>query len=205
MLALHENALIAALADHRDVKGKVRTVDSLPKLMGDKLLQRYVADVPAFYVVPGRFTVKDDEATLEFTVAGVVRNVAGQAQARKGDGIDLGCDHLLTMAIRALNNKTLGMCHWSVTSGEMVDEEIFEQAGIAAVEIKLTSSPVQLDHDYGEAQLQQLNDYTHFHADMDVPADAGAVEYDSWLADPPNYTTSRPDLQLDIQLPGASA
>lgn len=211
MLALHENALIAALNNHRDIKGRLRTIESLPKLVGDKLLQRYVADAPAFYVVPGRFTVRDDDATLEFTVAGVVRNVAGQNQARKGDGIDLGCDHLLTLAIRALNRQHLGECSWSIVSGEMADDEIFEQAGISAIEIKFTSSPIQLDADYGEAELSSLpadsliGDYTHFHGDMDVPADAGAVEYASWLVEPPNFSTSQPDMQLDVQLPGASA
>lgn len=209
MLALHEDALIAALKNHRDIKTRVRTVESLPKLMGEKLLQRYVADAPALYVVPGRFTVKDDEATMEFTVAGVVRNVAGQDKARKGDGIDIGCDHLLTLAIRALNRQTLGNCHWALTSGAMADDEIFEQAGISAVEMLFSGSPITLAADFGEELFALdapggLDEFTHLHADLDSPVTAGDVEYASWLSTPPDYSTSQPHLQLDVQLPGAS-
>lgn len=205
MLALHEDALVTALKDHRDIRTRVRTIDSLPKLIGDKLLARYVADAPALYVIPGRFTVKDDEASLEYTVAGVARNVAGQDKARKGDGIDIGCDQLLTLAIRALNRQKLGQCHWLLASGEMADDEIFEQAGISAVELKFVGSPITLAADFGEEELAQLDNFTGFHADMDIPAGAGDIEYASWLATPPNYSNSQPDLQLDVQLPGANA
>jgi hypothetical protein len=201
MLALHENALINALQTHRDIKPLVRTVDSLPRLFGDKLLQSYVADAPALYVVPGRMTMKDDEATLEFTVAGVVRNVAGHAQARKGDGIDVGCDHLLVLAIRALNAKRLGNCSWRATSAEMADEELFEKYGISAIEIRFVSSPVALDHDFGLAELANLK---HVHADIDSPAHASDAEHAAWLQEPPVYPNAQPDLQLDVSLPGAT-
>lgn len=204
MLAAAENALIDALANHRDIKGKLRAVESLPKLIGDKLLQRYVADAPAFYVVPGLISVAGDEATLDFTVAGIVRNVAGHSQARKGDGIDIGCDHLLVLAIRALHAHSLGGCTWSMVSAEMAADEIFEQAGISAIEMKFKSSPVLLDADYGAAQLAELDDFTHFHADLDIAPQAGATEHDKWLAEPPDHTTSTPDAELDLQLPGAT-
>ena len=204
MLALHENALIAALANHRDIKPKVRSVGSLPRLFGEKLLQRYVADAPALYVVPGRIVMRDDEATLEFTVAGVVRNVAGHDKARKGDGIDIGCDHLLTMAIRAIHAHRLGECSWSAVSAEMADDELFDTAGISAVEIKFVSTALALDADFGEAQLDELDDFTHFHGDIDIPPTAGDIEYESWLQEPPTYPNGPPDLQMDVSLPGAS-
>lgn len=204
MLALHENALLAALKGHRSAT-KVRTVASLPKLISEKLLHQYVADAPALYVVPGRITVVDDMARMEFTVAGIVRNVAGQDQARKGDGIDIGCDHLLAITIRALNRQHLGDCSWALVSAEMADDDLFLQAGISAIEMKLSSSWIDLPADYGEAQLSELADFNHFHADIDSPADAGAIEYASWLAEPADYSNSKPDLQMDLQLPGASA
>ncbi len=212
MLAHAENVLIAQLKDHRDIKRLVRTIGTLPKVPTEKLLQRYYADAPALYIVPGRFVVKDSLATMIFTVAGVVRNVAGQEQARKGDGIDIGCDHLVTLAIRALNGQFIGDCTWSVTGGEMADDEVFDAAGIAAVEITLESTPVELDYNYGEAQIanlpplpeSELADFTRFHADIDLPPHAGAPAHAKWLAEPPVYTNSQPDAALDIQLPGAS-
>lgn len=204
MLAAAENALIARLQGHRDVKRLVRTVDTLPKIASEQLLARYHADAPALYVVPGRFTVKDSLATLRFTIAGVVRNVAGQDQARKGDGVDIGCDHLATLAIRALNDQRVGDCSWFVTSGEMVDEQLFDRAGVAAIEIVLESSPIELAFDYGEAQLAELADFKRLHADIDIPPHTTAAEHAKWLATPPNYSTSKPDADLDVQLPGAT-
>lgn len=203
MLAAAENALIARLQAHRDVARLVRTVGTLPKLTSEQLLKRYYADAPALYIVPGRFTVRDNLASMRFTVAGVVRNVAGQEQARKGDGIDIGCDHLVILAIRALNDQFIGDCSWSVTGGEMVDEEIFDTAGVAAVEITLESTAVELAYDYGTAQIAELPDFKRVHADIDIPPQAGSAEHVKWLATPPDYSTSRPDADLDVQLHGA--
>ena len=200
MLALHENALVAGLKNHRDMKDKVRTFDSLPDVLTDKVLARYAADAPALYVVPGRITVKDDDATLEFTVVGIVRNVAGQAQARKGDGKDIGCDHLLILATRAINQQRHGNCRWFLTTAEMADDDLFLQAGIAAIEMKFVSSPVPLDADFGADQLAELDDFNTFHADLDIAPEAGPAEHARWLATPPDYSTSSPDAQLDVTL-----
>lgn len=204
MLAAAENALLARLKTHRDVMRLVRTVDTLPKVTSDALLKRYHADAPALYIVPGRFSVQDSLATLRFTVAGVVRNVAGQAQARKGDGIDLGCDDLVTLAIRALHDQMVGDCSWRVVSGEMVDEEIFDQAGVAAVELQLESWPVEIGFDYGAAQIAELPDFKRVHADIDIRPQASDAEQAKWLQSPPDFSTSRPDAELDVQLPGAT-
>ncbi|MFM9902139.1 MAG: hypothetical protein ACKVOT_14100 [Polaromonas sp.] len=222
MLAASENALLTRLRGHRDIKRLVRTVDTLPKVPSEQLLTKYHADAPALYVVPGRFTVQDSLATMRFTVAGVVRNVRGHEQARKGDGIDIGCDHLITLAIRALNDQVAGEATWKVVAGEMVDDDVFDAAGIAAVEISLESYPIELSFDYGEAELagvgggadaggtgpgsvDELDDFTHAHVDLDITPHAGTAEHRKWLAVPPDFSTSAPDAQLDIQLPGADA
>lgn len=210
MLAASENALLARLREHRDIKPHIATIESLPKLTTEDQLKRYFNDAPAFYVVPGKFFVQDDAASMRFTVAGVIRNVAGHEQARKGDGIDIGCDHLIILAIRALHGQRIGDCTWNVTEGEMVDDEVFDAAGIAAVELTLVGTPIELSADYGEEELanlpenSQVGNFTHFHADIDSPANAGELEYLSWLAEPPVYNT-QPDLQMDVQLPGANA
>lgn len=204
MLAAAENALVARLQTHRDVQRLVRTVGTLPKVTSEELLARYYADAPALYVVPGRFTVQDSLATLRFTIAGVVRNVAGQEAARKGDGIDIGCDHLATLAIRALNDQFIGDCSWFVTSGEMVDEQLFDKAGVAAIEIILESGPIELGYDYGAAQIAELADFKRLHADIDIAPHTTAAEHAKWLATPPNFSTSKPDADLDAQLPGAT-
>ena len=201
MLVAGENALVAGLAAHRVVQAlRLRTVDSLPKLPIDKLLARYAADAPALYVLPGRLVGDGDDATMTFTIAGVVRNVAGNAQARKGDGIDIGCDHLMLAAVRAVHGHKLGICSWSLTAAEMVDDDLFDQAGLAAIDMTFQSSRVQLPDDW---ELGEMDRFLHFHADLDIAPHATAGETAKWLLVPPDYTTDRPDADLDATLEGA--
>ena len=203
MLAEAENALLAALAGHRDIKRLVRTVASLPQVMGKDLLRKYLADAPALYVVPGAFEVRDDALVPTFTVAGVVRNVAGHAQARKGDGIDLGLDHLLVLAMRALHGHKLGACHWNLLRGQMADEEVFFAAGLNAIEMTFVGSPIELAADYGEEQIDELDNLLHVHADLDIAPMASAVIRGNWLHEPPDYSAGAPDAQMDVPLTGA--
>jgi hypothetical protein len=215
MLGASENALLEALQSHRDVKRLVRTVGTLPKLPLKEQLQKYAVDAPAIYVIPGRFVVKDSQALMRFTLAAVVRNAAGQEQARKGDGVDLGCDHLMILVIRALNGQRLGNCTWWLASGEMADDEIFDTAGIAALELQFEGTPIDLPEDFGEAELAALaaqgantagmDDFQHLHADFDIAPQAGEAEHNNWLQSPPDLSTAQPDLTLDVQLPGANS
>jgi hypothetical protein len=207
MLASSGQAILDKLAGHRAVvAAKLREIGRLPQLELEALLQRYVADAPAFYLLPGSFhTVEDDDSlmVIEFDLAGVVRNVAGSEEAFAGDGQDIGVDYLLLLAMRALHGHQIGGCTWRVKRGAMVDDPLFDQAGIAAVEIHLESSPLPVDADW---LMEELDDFQHFHADIDIQPFAvdPEAEYASWLATPPVYTTDRPDADLDVTLEGAS-
>lgn len=202
MLAAQETALIAALRAHRDCKIAARTIGSLPKVPSAELLRRYATDAPALYVVPGRFSVRDDNLVPTFTVAAIVRNVAGQEQARKGDGIAIGVDGLMVLATRALHGHRLGDCAWRMTGGEMVDDDVFFSAGLTALEMTFEGSAIELTPDFS---LAELDDFLKFHGDIDIDPQAGAAEHAKWLQTPPDHSTSAPDAQLDVQLPGASA
>ena len=203
MLVAAENALVAGIKAHRLVDQlKLRTVASLPRLPVDKLLVRYATDAPAMYVLPGRLKGDGDDAMMTFTVAGVVKNVAGNEQARKGDGIDIGCDHLLLLAIRSVHAHKLGDCTWTLASAEMVDDDLFDASGLAAIEMTFESSRIELLNDWTLAELP--DDFLHFHADVDLDPFAGETEYQSWLQVPPDYTHSRPDAGIDATLQGAS-
>lgn len=200
MLAAQENALLAALREHRQVRQLVRTVGTLPKVLGKDLLARYAADAPALYVVPGRFRVQSDTLLPTFTVAAVARNVGGHEAARKGTDVDLGVDGLMALAVRAIHGRRLGDCQWTLAAGEMVDDELFFTAGLTALEMVFEGSPIELDADYGMAEL---DDFLHLHGDVDLAGDAGAAEHAKWLATPADTSTSAPDAQLDVQLNGA--
>jgi len=201
MLALHGNALLQTTRDHRLIKDKVREVGPLPQLDLEELLKRYAADAPALYWLPGTLRVQDDAAVMTFTLAGVVRNVGGHEKAFAGDGLDLGADHLLQMAVRAIHGKQIGSATWNLVRAEMEDDPIFDATGIAAISMTFESTPVALDADW---DLDELADFKTFHADVDLKPMAGEAEYQSWLQEPPSYAQSRPDLQLDATLQGAS-
>jgi hypothetical protein len=104
--------------------------------------------------------------------------------------------------VRAVHGHKLGICSWSLTAAEMVDDDIFDKSGLAAIDMTFESSRVQLPDDW---ELGELDQFLHFHADIDMQpfAAAGDVEYASWLAVPPDYTTDRPDADLDVTLEGA--
>lgn len=203
MLAAAGTALIDALKAHRDVAPRLRAVERLPQLDMDKLLKRYVSDAPAFYLLPGVLRVVDASASLAvmgFTLAGVVRNVGGHDRAFKGDGIDLGADALLVLATRALHGQTIGNCVWNLVRAEMEDDPLFDEPGIAAITMTFESTHVELTADWA---LPELDSFTRFHGDIDLAPQAGELEYQSWLAAPPTYPTSRPDAELDVSLQGA--
>lgn len=201
MLARQENALLAALRGHRNIQALVRTVGTLPAVPDKDLLSRYVTDAPALYLVPGRFVVRDDCLVPNFSVAAVVRHVGGTAQARKGDGLDLGVDALMALATRALHGHRIGDSHWRLASGALVDDELFQQAGLTALEMVFEGSPVELDADFG---IGELDDLLVVHADIDASPHAGAAEHAKWLQTPPDLSVSAPDATLDVQLTGAS-
>lgn len=200
MIAAAGQQILDALANHRDIKNKVRAIERLPEEDMEALLRRYAADAPAFYLLPGKFRTVDDDLVLTFTLAAVVRNVRGHEAQLAGDGQDIGLDHMLLLAVRALHAQTLGGCSWRLVSGEMVDDTIFDKTGVAALEMTFEGSPIPIEADWA---LEELDSFTTFHADVDLAPMAGEAEYSSWLQEPPVYTNSRPDADVHLSLQGA--
>lgn len=201
MLATTGNAILQQLRTHRLIKDKIRKVERLPELDLEALLKRYVADAPAYYLLPGTFRTVDDDMVITFTLAAVVRNSRGPDAAFAGDGQAIGLDHLLQLALRALHGNVIGPCSWRVVRGELVDDQVFDKTGLAALEIQLESSPIAIDEDW---QMEELESFKTFHADFDLDPQAGEIEYQSWLQEPaPDYSNSRPDLAAHVSLQGA--
>ena len=176
---------------------------SLPAVPDDtKLLQRYLVDAPALYVTEGLYRIVDDMGLLSFTVGIVVRNVAGNTQARLGDGISVSADQLLTLVVRTLHGRRIGDASWNIRRAEYLEPiDVFEAAGLTVVGVSIESTLMALPDDPDE--LDGLGDLRHVHLDMDIAPHAGQEEYGKWLAEPPDYATDRPDLQADIPLAGA--
>ena len=203
MLGKHELAIIAALQARPGIQKTTRTVGSLPAVPDDeKLLRRYLVDAPALYVTEGVYRIVDDLGLLSFTIGIVVRNVAGNTQARLGDGISVSADQLLILVVRALHGRRIGDASWTVRRAEALEPvDVFEAAGLTVLGVSVESSPMALPDDPEE--LEGLGDLRHVHLDMDIAPHASSDEHGRWLAEPPDYTNDRPDLQADISLAGA--
>lgn len=203
MLGKHELAIIAALQARPGIQKATRTVGSLPAVPDDeKLLRRYLVDAPALYVTEGVYRIVDDLGLLSFTIGIVVRNVAGNTQARLGDGISVSADQLLILVVRALHGRRIGDASWTVRRAEALEPvDVFEASGLTVLGVSVESSPMALPDDPEE--LEGLGDLRHVHLDMDIAPHASSDEHGRWLAEPPDYTNDRPDLQADISLAGA--
>lgn len=203
MLGKHELAIIAALQARPGIQKTTRTVGSLPAVPDDeKLLRRYLVDAPALYVTEGVYRIVDDLGLLSFTIGIVVRNVAGNTQARLGDGISVSADQLLILVVRALHGRRIGDASWTVRRAEALEPvDVFEASGLTVLGVSVESSPMALPDD--PEDLEGLGDLRHVHLDMDIAPHASSDEHGRWLAEPPDYTNDRPDLQADISLAGA--
>ncbi len=206
MLALHENALIAALKARPGLQNTLRQVGAIPNVPSEKLLAQYSTDAPAMYLAAPLLVVDNDMATMRFTLVIMVHNVGSRDQARKGNSQELGIDQYFTLACRTINGKKIGEATWYVKRAEFADDELFVKQGLTVMEVALESSAQELPYEVDENTTDlQLDDFTHLHADIDIAPHALATEYAKWLQVPPDYTQSRPDAQADDQLAGGSA
>lgn len=206
MLALHEDALIAALKARPGLKNALRFVGAIPDVPTNKLLANYATNAPAVYVAAPRLVVNDDTAALRFTLVVMVKNVADRDQARKGSQVDLGIDQLFTLVCRTVNGKQVGDTSWKVTSAEYADDELFVQHGLTVLEVAIESGAVELPYEVDDQTGDmELDDLKGVHMDIDIAPHAISTEYGKWLQEPPDHSTDQPDAQAVIQLPGGSA
>ncbi|MDP1681085.1 MAG: DUF1834 family protein [Burkholderiales bacterium] len=190
MLAEAENGLIA-LIKAAPVGAKLREVASLPDLDGDSLVKKFFNDAPAVYVAPGSFQVRDRIAYLKFGLACVARNSRGHAAARIGDGKLIGLYEMMEAVAAALDGAVAGECGWYVTGCDFMSDEVLYKNGVYAGVVQIESPGVTLPSSLDPATL---GDFISFRADYDIPPFETPVERDKWSKEPPDYSTSKPDV-----------
>lgn len=190
MLAEAENGLIA-LIKAAPVGVRLREVASLPDLDGESLVKKFFADAPAVYVAPGNFRVADRIARLKFGIACVARNSRGHAAARQGDGKLIGLYEMMEAVAATLDGAVAAECGWVVTSCDFMSDEVLYKSGIYAGVVQIESPGVTLP---SALDLGALGDFVSFHADYDIPPFETAAEHDKWAKEPPDYTTSKPEV-----------
>ncbi|MGA0569645.1 hypothetical protein ACO2Q9_02870 [Variovorax sp. VNK109] len=203
MLAFHETALLDALKNRPGLKLSLRHVGAIPDVPDEKLLAQYQTDAPAIYLAAPKLVVENDTAKIRAVLVIMVRNVGDRDQARKGNARELGIDQYLTLILRTVNGKFIGDTSWFCKSAEFADDNLFVKHGLTAMEVAIESGAIELPYE-APAPDMPLDDFEHFHADIDIVPHTLSAEYGKWLQQPPDYTTSRPDAQADLSLAGGS-
>lgn len=191
MLAECEDGLLALV--RTSVLGRrLATVAALPEIDGDSLIKRFGAEAPAVYVAPGRITLRDGEMTLAFGLGCVARSGRGQEAARKGDGVAIGLYQIVEGVAALVDRAVAGAINWTVVGIDYLSDAGLANNGLQAAVVMVRSSgwiplPEALDE-------SSLADFQTFHADYDIEPHADASEHAKWVQEPPDLTTSAPDV-----------
>jgi len=201
MLAELETGLVA-LVKNSALGKRLRQVDGLPDLDADSLVNRFTTDAPAVYVALGSFPVRQGLSRPKFGLACVARNIRGQQVARLGDGIQIGLTEMLEAVMTLVDAAEIGFGNdgqggfqhtvaFEVLSCDLINSETLEKKGIYAGVVQVqTVAEVPLS----EFLDDSLADFKTFHSDFDIDPHQPASEHANWLEEPPNHSTSAPEL-----------
>jgi len=196
MLAEAENALVAAIKA-APIAQKLKQVDTLPDLDGDSLVKRFATDAPAVYVAPAAsFGISNSVVTVGFGIACVARNANGQAAARKGDGKMIGMYQIAEIVAALLDGFKAGDVPLYATSISIMNEEKIYKAGLQVAVITLQGKatlPPSID-------ATSLDDFITLNSQYDIDPHVSAAEHAKWAQEPPDHSTSKPDLTDNVTL-----
>lgn len=202
MLVELETGLVSLVKDSA-LGARLKQVDSLPDLEGESLVGRFTADAPAIYVAMGSFAVSNGYARPKYGIACVARNSRGQHAARHGDGVAIGLQEMLEAAMALLDGAVIAESDeltvaFQVISCDLVASEDLYKKGVYAGVIHIqAAADVRLPPLLDEAALA---DFKTFHADTDIDPHQQPAEHNKWLQEPPDFSTSAPELADTLTL-----
>lgn len=205
VLADLENGIVS-LVKTSSLGLRLRQVDTLPDLEGDNLVNRFLTDAPAVYVAMGSFPVRARYAKPKFGIACVARNSRSHQAARHGDGVVIGLYEMLEAVMSLVDGNSVvygqgdhaGAVSLEVLSCDLMNSEVLYKAGVYVGIVQIqTSGEVTLP---GALDADALADFQTFHADFDIAPHQSRAEHDKWLQEPPNLTSSSPELSDHLSL-----
>ncbi|MEW5903643.1 MAG: phage protein Gp37 [Pseudomonadota bacterium] len=196
MLAEMEAGLVAML-DGSALKAKLKLVGTLPDLDGDNLVKRLAVEAPAVYVVAGTsFRISDGTMAVPFGLACVARNASGHEEARRGDGRTVGLYQMLEAVLGVADGGRGGEFCWRATGVNYMNDDKLTANGLTVAVVMVETNaamPSGIDESL-------LSDFTNVRADFDISPHVSAAEHDKWKVDPPDYSTTKPELQDSQQI-----
>lgn len=175
----------------------LREVGAMPTLDAKALLAKFAATAPAVYAVAGKVAFADATATARFGLLCIARNARGNDAARRGDGQTIGLYQILDGLAAWLDSHATDSTVWNVAAMDFPDGQIWRDNGLSAGILQLGAKvlpPKLLDE-------TALGAFETFHADYDVDPFQAQGEHEKWAKEPPDYTTSLPELTDTTILP----
>lgn len=190
MLAEAEDALVAHIKASV-LCAKLRAVDTLPDLEGDSLVKKFATDAPAVYVAPAAsFGITDSIMDVGFGIACVARNAGGQDKARKGDSKLIGMYQIAEMIASMMNGYQAGQIPLYATGISIMNDEKIFKAGLQVAVVTLQGRAMLAS----SIDESTLDDFETMHSQYDIPPHETATEHGKWKQEPPDHSTSKPEL-----------
>lgn len=192
MLAELETEIITLIRGST-LAAHVRAVDALPDLTPD-VIKRIAVTAPAVYVVAGDFTLGEaNQYTFELLC--LARHAGNHNAVRRGDATAIGLYQLMESVAALLDAQDSGSAIWTASKGRFLRQTIWASVGLSAGTVSISAQllPLPLDE-------SALNDFVTFQGDYDIDPFQPTIEHDKWLQEPPNHTTSAPELTDSITL-----
>jgi phage gp37-like protein len=192
---------LVALIKNSALGKRLRWVDSLPDLEGDSLIGRFANDAPAVYVAMGSFPIKGGMVQPKYGIACIARNSRSHQAARHGDGVQIGLHEMLEAVMVLVDGQAVAYSAedaiaFEAYSCDLISSEDLYKRGVYAgvVQIQATAD-VPLP-----AALDDLADFKTFHADFDIDPHQAPAEHNKWLDEPPDHSSSTPELSDTLPL-----
>lgn len=190
MLTEAEDDLVARIKA-APVMQKLRQVGTLPDLDGDTLVKDFFTNAPAAYVSPAAvLTIKDRVINVGFSVACVAKNAAGHEAARKGDGKMIGMYLIAENIAALLDGFVAGDIPLYCTGISLLNDEKLFKAGLQVAVVTLAGQAL-LD---SGIDVDALDDFETLSSQYDLPQHESDSEHTKWQQEPPNHSTSKPEI-----------
>lgn len=151
MLVELETSLVAFLRAS-PLAPRLRAIDALPDLDGDRLISRFGAEAPALYVAlgsgefPGRGVARP-----QIGIACICRNSRSALAARQGDGQTIGLLDLVEAVMTLLDGTLIDGREFEVMRWEMLASEALYRQGLYAAGVQLRTTDLLANEYTGEA------------------------------------------------------
>jgi len=195
MLAELELELIAAVKAS-PIAANLREVEALPDGDATTLLRKFKTAAPAVYAVAGPVAIGDEKATLRFDLICVASNARGNDAARRGDGQTIGLYQMQDALSDFLDGHKTAGAAWYAKSINFAKDKVWMDNGLSVGSLQLETTVRRTGVDE-----TTLGAFVTFHADYDVEPFQSQSEHDKWADEPPDHTTSAPELTDATTLP----